>query len=436
MLAASTSVPSETIMSKESTIQPWLVCLSAALFFFYEFIQMGLFNSISPELMREFNVSAAQLGNLSATYFYGDVVFLFFAGMLLDRLSPRKIILSALVLCIAATIVFALARSTWILGLSHFVSGIGNAFCFLSVIKLASRWFPAQRMALVIGLSVTLAFTGGMMAQTPLTYMVQIMSWRSAVLWDAGLGLVILFIAWWFVVDYPAGQAEQARHGQSQLHKLGMWKTAGMALRNTQNWLGGVYTSFVNLPIFLLGDLGGIMYLTQVRHIPRTEASVITTMLFVGTIIGSPLVGWLSDWWGRRRAPMFIGGVFSLLVILAIMYLPNLGFTSLFLLFLALGFFTSAQIISYPLIAESNPKMLTGTATGLASVLIMGGGAVFQPLFGWLVDLHWNGLTVNGVHVYAASDYLLGMSIMPIAFAIALIAAFFLRETRCQPFHE
>jgi hypothetical protein len=64
-------------------IQPWLVCLSAALFFFYEFIQMGMFNSISQELMHDFSINARQLGFLSATYFYADVIFLLFAVYLI-----------------------------------------------------------------------------------------------------------------------------------------------------------------------------------------------------------------------------------------------------------------------------------------------------------------------------------------------------------------
>lgn len=415
-------------MQNESSFTPWLVSLSAALFFFYEFIQMGMFNSLTPELMHDFALTATQIGNLSATYFYADVAFLFFAGILLDRFSPRRIILFAATLCVVATILFALSTSRLLLGISHFIAGIGNAFCFLSCIKLASRWFLPQRMALVIGLSVTMAMAGGVVAQTPLTYLAQTFGWRHAVLIDAVLGVTIIFIMWRFVHDVPPSKILQNNaHSPEQ-------GSIGKAFFNAQNWLGGLYTSLINLPIFLLGDLWGIMYLTQVHHITRTQASYVTTMVFVGTIIGSPLVGWFSDYIGRRRSPMIAGAIISLAIILAVMLLPNLGFYSLLLLFLGLGFFTSAQIVSYPLIAESNPKTITGTATGIASVLIMGGGAVFQPLFGWLMDLHWQGQTLNGTHIYAASDYLWGMMIMPAAFIIGIIASVLIRETYCQPF--
>lgn len=418
-------------LTKQDSLKPWLVCMSAAMFFFYEFIQMGLFNSLSPELMQEFKVSATQLGNLSATYFYGDVIFLFFAGVLLDRISPRKVILSAATLCVFATVLFAFSPTVLVLGISHFLAGIGNAFCFLSCIKLASRWFPPKRMALVIGLSVTLAMAGGVVAQTPLTFLAQVLGWRHAVLANAFLGAGIIFLLWYFVEDKPQNSFEQNIHSSSN---VSVSDSIRFALANPQNWLGGIYTSLLNLPIFLLGDLWGIMYLTQVHHLSRTSASYITSMVFIGTIVGSPIVGWLSDTIGRRRSPMIIGAIISLSIILMIMYVPTLNFSALMILFFALGFFTSAQIVSYPMIAESNPKAMTGTATGLASVLIMGGGAVFQPLFGWLMDLHWNGTTVNGVHIYSPENYFAGMKIFPIAFLIGLLASILVRETYCQPY--
>lgn len=434
MLAAASTSDENAITKTATPLQAWIVCLTAALFFFYEFIQMGMFNSISPELLKDFGINAAQLGTMSATYFYADVAFLLVAGVLLDRFSTRTIILSAMVLCVSATLVFALSPNVWIAGGAHFVAGIGNAFCFLSCIKLATRWFPSRQLALVIGLMVTLAMAGGAVAQTPLTLLVQALGWRQAVIVDAALGAAIIGLVWYFVHDEPEDPAQRYGHPHEQ-QPVNLRTALYAALSNKQNWLCGLYTCLLNLPIFLLGALWGIMYLTQVHHIARADASYITMMVFVGTIIGSPLIGWISDHLGQRRMPMIIGAVLSLIVMLAIMYIPSLSFISLLLLFLFLGIFTSAQIVSYPTIAESSPKNLTGTATGLASILIMGGGAVFQPLFGWLMDLHWNHTMVDGVAIYSAQDYMRGMLIMPIGFVIGLIAISLIRETYCRPSH-
>lgn len=415
-----------------SKIQPWLVCLSAALFFFYEFIQMGMFNSISQELMHDFSINAGQLGFLSATYFYADVIFLLFAGVLVDRMSIRVIILSAMIMVVMSTITFAFSQSFQLAAFSHFVAGIGNAFCFLSCIKLATRWFPSPRLALVIGIIITIAMAGGIVAQTPFAILVHAMGWRTAVLMNAILGAVITLLIYLFVYDYPKQRLHKTISEIASHPSVG--KSIILALSNKQNSLAGIYTCLLNLPIILLGALWGTLYLTQVHHLQKTQASLVATMVFLGTIIGSPFVGWFSDFIGRRRLLMIWGALLSLFVLIIIMFIPILHFATLLILFLLLGIFTSTQIISYPLIAESNPRHLTGTSTSLASILIMGGGAIFQPLFGWLIDLHWDQTLVQGVPLYSASNYLYGMAIMPIAFVVSLIAACCLRETYCQPY--
>lgn len=382
--------------------------------------------------MRDFSINAGQLGFLSATYFYADVIFLLFAGILVDRISIRVIILSAMVMVVLATILFAFSHSLQLAAFSHFVSGIGNAFCFLSCIKLATRWFPSHRLALVIGVIITIAMMGGVVAQTPFTLLVGLLGWRGAVLVNAGLGIVITFLVYIFVCDFP----NQAPTVSVEKGVTSIKKSILSVLLNKQNGLGGIYTCLLNLPIILLGELWGVMYLTQIHHLLKTQASLVATMIFIGTILGSPFVGWLSDKLGKRRLPMIVGAVLSLLTLLCIMFLPNLNFFTLLILFLLLGIFTSAQIISYPLIAESNPRHLTGTSTGLASILIMGGGAVFQPLFGWLMELHWDQTLNHGIAVYSPSNYLYGLSIMPIAFVVSIIAACLLRETYCHPYPE
>lgn len=416
-----------------SRFQPWLVCLSAALFFLYEFIQMGMFNSISQELMHDFSINAGQLGFLSATYFYADVIFLLFAGILVDCFSIRAIILSAMIIVVLSTFLFSFSRSFEVAAFSHFIAGIGNAFCFLSCIKLATRWFPSQRLALVIGIIITIAMAGGIIAQTPFALVVHLLGWRKAVMINAGLGLFIIFLIYLFVYDYPKHRRHQ-KITEVTISPILVIKSICLSLQNKQNTLAGIYTCLLNLPIILLGALWGTLYLTQVHQLEKTQASMVAMMIFLGTILGSPLVGWFSDFIARRRLPMIIGAVLSLLVLLIIMFTSELNFYSLLILFLLLGFFTSTQIISYPLIAESNPRHLTGTSTSLASILIMGGGAVFQPLFGWLIDLHWNHTFLQGVPYYSISNYHYGMAILPIAFMVSLLAACCLRETYCQPF--
>ncbi len=432
-MATSTTLSEHSQQTASAPLISWLVCLSAGLFFFYEFIQMQMFNSISNDLMRDFSLNAEQLGYLSASYLYADVIFLFPAGILLDRFSTRSVILTAMVLCILGTFFFAITHSALFAGLSHFIAGIGNAFCFLSCIRLASRWFPARQMALIIGLIVTMAMIGGMVAQTPLVQLNAWIGWRNALLLNAGLGLVIMAIIWYFVHDYPPSYGIHHQEQQKQLQQLGFRKGIKTVLANSQNWYCGIYTSFLNLPIMVLGALWGNLYLMSVHHLTALEASKVNAMIFLGTIVGGPAIGWISDRVSQRRIPMIIFATLSLIVMLMIIKMDHLSYGALLALFFALGLFTSSQIISYPAIAESNSRMLTSTATGLASVLIMGGAALAQPIFGSLMDLHWAGEVLNNARLYPAEAYQTAMLILPGAFIIGLLMSLLMKETHCRP---
>jgi len=427
---AATTVGESRINSQESTsYRAWIVVFSAALFFFYEFMLLNLFNALNEPLLQEFHISATELGQVSAYYFYANLVFLFPAGILLDRLSTRKMILAAMTLSVIATFMFAGMHAIWMAKLCRFLMGMGSSFCLLGCVRLASRWFPPKRMALIVGLIVTFAMLGGMMAQM-MTVFVEHSGWRHAMQALGASGVVMIMIMFTFVRDFPKDSIGSLAKEAAQ-NTLSFWQSMKMALGNAQNWLGGLYTSTMNLPIFLLGAIWGTMYLEQMHNIPRTQASIITTMIFFGTVVGSPFLGWFSDRIGLRRTPMWICALLSLAVMLVLVFMTGLPFWSLVVLFFALGFFTSAQIISYPLIAESNPNAITGTATGIASILIMGGG-VSQPVFGWLLGLHWNHKLVHGVPYYSHIDYEIAMSMMPIAFVVALIATWIIKETYCK----
>ncbi len=432
ILATDRIMTSERLSDETIHIKAWLVCFAAALFFFYEFIQMNMFNAISPYLMQSFSLDATQLGALSANYFYSNLIFLFPAGLILDRFSTRKIILTAMFICVFGTFMFALATNIYLAQLFRFLTGIGSAFCFLSCIRLASRWFPSRRMALVSGLIVTMAMIGGTVAQTPFTKLTAMLGWREAVMVDAALGVIIIGIIWTFVTDYPPGYQQKIEQDKASIAAIGFWHSLKVSYLNLQNWLCGIYTSLMNLPISLLGALWGGLYLQQVHHFSDTQASYITSMIFVGTIIGSPLAGWISDRVGLRRTPMTIGALLALGIIVLIMYLPFHSVITLMLLFFALGLVTSSQVISYPTVAENNSRLFTASSVSVVSFTTISGYAISQPLFGHLMDLHWNHLIIHRQAVYTNQDFHTAMLILPIGFIIALIATLFIRETHCQ----
>lgn len=402
---------------------PWFVCLSAGLFFFYEFFQLNLFDVINQSLRNEFSINAAQLSWMSSTYIWANVLFLLPAGIILDRFSARLVILFAMFSCVIGTAGFAWTSSFAWASFFHALTGMGNAFCFLSCVVLVSRWFPPRRQALVLGCIVTMAFMGGVLAHTPLVYLNDHYGWRNALLIDSVVG-VLIFLWIYFIVRDKGNDLLIDTHAKKQTWSSNFKE----ALSNTQNWFAGLYTACLNLPIMVLCALWGASYLHVVQHLPKIVSSNTVSLIFVGSILGCPLMGWLSDSMARRKPLMIVGVLATLLTLVPLFLGIVLSETTLGIIFFALGFFTSTQVISYPLIAESNSIRNTGVATGIASVIVMGGGGVGQVLFGLLIQQHAG----IGAEYYSAPDFQFAMGMFPVAIVVALIAILLIHETYCK----
>ncbi len=408
-----------------SALLPWIVCLAATMFFFYEFIQGNMFASIAANIMHDFHIEAEQMAYLSSIYYLSNVVFLFVSGMILDRFSIKNTILIAMLLCVVSTFVLAHSHSFYIALLCRFITGIGSAFCFLGPVRLASHWFPPQRMAFVTGAIVTVAMTGGMLAQYPLSTLVEYVGWRQAVQDVGMLGLIMMIFMLWGIKERPAVAIKEEGTPPSIL------TAARAAYLNPQYLRAALYTSLMNMAIAVFGAMMGTLYLEQRLGIAAGQASMINGMLFFGAIVGAPIAGWLSDKMAVRVIPMKIGVLVSLAVVLAVLYLP-VSLTQMMVLFFLLGAVTSTQVISYALVAESSPPAITATAVSVVSILTQGGCLVFQNLFSYLLT-HQPGMhIINGTPVYSLAAYQYAAVILPLGLLLAYLLLFGLKETYCQ----
>lgn len=422
----------ENTNKQQLSLLPWITCFVASLFFFYEFIQMNMPNAISAGMMDEFGLTATQFSSISSTYFLANVLFLIPAGIILDRFSTRIVILVSLALCVLGTFAFGMSHSIGAAAFFRFLTGIGSGFCFLSNVRLATRWFPPKRIALITGLIVTMAMMGGMFAQTPLVKLVNAYGWRHAISINAAIGAVIFVAIALIVRDYPPNKTQQLQKDRQKLRDLGLWKCLGTAFLNKRNWYCGAYTCFMNLPLIILGGLLGGDYLHTVHGLTPTQSSYATSMIFFGTVIGSPFMGWLSDLMMQRRKPMIIGALASVVVMLIVILAPITSTALMMVMFWLLGFITSTQVISYPTVAESNPRELTASCVSVVSLSTIGGLMVFEPIFGELIDYHWAGNLVHGHRLYTAGDFNFAMWLFPICFMVSLVASLLVRETHCK----
>jgi MFS family permease len=402
----------------------WVVCLTAGLFFFYEFIQMNMFNAISAGFMKTFNISPEKMGVLDSFYFIANVIFLIPAGYLFDRFPIRRVILISMLFCVAGTAAIAMTHVIALAMFFRFLTGIGSAFCFLSCIRLATHWFHPKRIGLVIGVILTEAMLGGVVSQTPLTILTQHFSWQTALLMDAGFGLLIWLVIFAVVRDAPAGFEPKRlkvgdRHSAISTYKQGF----RAAFLNMYNWLMGIYTSLLNFPLTVLGGIWGISYLTARFGMTPIAASGITSMLFFGMMLGSPLAGYISDVSRRRSLAMLGGSIVLGALVLLLLALPHWTHSTLMGLFFLIGLFSGIQVVGYPAVAERARPEVLAMSVSVVNITVMSGEGIIKPLFGEF--MHWHQVASHHLgQPLVFGDYRLAMWLLPPCILLAILSIF------------
>lgn len=408
-----------------SIFKGYIMVFVASLLFFYEFGLNNIFDALAPHIANDLHISAINMGLISSIFFYIEVLLLIPAGIVLDRVSAKNIIILVICLSAVGVLMTANANSMAVLIIGRILMGIGGTFSFIGCIRIAVNSLPAQHLAKGTSLIVSMGLFGGFIVQMPLTLMITTLGWRHSLLIVSVAGFIIAFLIFLFVTNKRYYQNSSTQHANS----LSLREQFSKAFLNKQNVLCGIYNSLMNLPIFMLGAMWGITYLTVTGKFTEVQASTICSMLFLGIMFGSPLASIISDAVKSRVKPMKIGAILSIALILILILFPSQNFYFALIMFLLLGLITSTQNLSYPTVIESNSKAISSSATAVISLLCMVGGAISQPLFGSIV-------VVLQHHYSKAVAFEWGFNILPVAFVLSYLISLFIKETHCKSIAE
>lgn len=406
-----------------------LVILLVTAFYVFEFILQMSPAVMTQDLMRDFNLDALGVSTLAAFFFYGYAPMQIPGGLLYDRFGPRAVVTAAALICALGALLFATAHSYALAAAGRLMMGIGGAFSFVGVLVVASRWFPAQYFALIAGLLQLLGCVGAIVGQVSLAVVVKQLGWRETLLWTFSFGILVAILIPIIVRNYPKGvpvpPKKKVGHGE--------WENIKAIFSHAQTLFIAIYGFFSWMPMMVFGALWGIDFLSERFNLSTVVSAKWMAMTWIGVAIGSPLFGWWSEKIRQRRLPLYAGGVIGALAAFIIIYAPISTPVALIALFF-FGVGTSGQALSFAVVRDNNTQETLGTAMGFNNFAVVIGGAICQPLVGYLLNLGWSGNILNGVHYYDVVDFQKAFIIIPIGFLLcAVFGRFLVKETHCKP---
>ena len=407
--------------------------LGAALYLiaFYQRVAPAV---ITEELSREFGLSAAALGNLSAFYFYSYVAMQIPTGLVADRWGPRTLLAAGALVTAAGTLVFALAPGIAAANLGRLLIGAAAGVAFVSMLKLASHWMPPGRFAFASGAALFTGVVGATLAGAPLRLAVDAVGWRPVMVASAVATAAVAAAIWLVVRDDPGdrGFATYFEGHAPEGTAPSVWSDLREVLAYRNTWLLFLVPGSVAGIVLSFAGLWGVPFLATHYGYTTTEAATLASAMLVAWSASSMAFGPLSERLGHRK-PLYLGGVAITAALWAlVIFVPGHSRPVLALLLVAVGLSGGVFILIFPFAKESVPARLGGTASGIANMGVMLGGLFMQPLVGIMLDRHWGGQLVAGARVYDFEAYQRGFALMLAWCALALVLLAFARETRCR----
>lgn len=403
----------------------WILAMGYVLVYFHRLSPAV----VAVDMMRDLQAGGTLTGLLGAAYFYPYAVMQLPAGLLSDSWGSRKTITFFFGIAFLGSIVLGMAPSPFWAILGRTLVGLGVAMLFVPTMKVLAEWFNAKEFAHMVGILMAMGGIGSLIAASPLVFLSTHIGWRLSFVLVGVFTLILAILVWFIVRDRPEdfGWPSPAKQSDPHPRPISLVESMGRVITFPHFWPLAAWFFFDCAIFFSFIGLWGGPYLMHIYNMGRVQAGQILSMMAIGMIIGSPLLSYLSASVFQARKPVIIFCSIIMLGITAVLafftgQIPVLG---LYLICLGFGIFASAVVvIGFTMNKELFPVQMAGTATGLVNLFPFAGGAVFQPVLGYLLErqgLVGDAFTLSGYR--QAFLTLFGCAV------ILVVASFFLKET-------
>ncbi|MDN3564145.1 MFS transporter [Paeniroseomonas aquatica] len=390
-------------------IAAWVLC---CLFYFLQYALRSAPGVMIPELTAAFGLTTLGISALLGLYYYTYATFALVSGASLDRYGAKLPIFIGILTTGIGSVLFGLGSMGLAEG-GRLLQGAGSAFAFTGAVYLAVHGFSAKWLATAVGFTQLAGMLGGFAGQFAVSPLVHgTIPWESFWIYSGALLALLAVVA---LVVTPR------REDRAPGTFWSMFAPYRIVLTNPQSYLCGFIGGLLFMPTTIGDMIWGVPFLHLGLGVPTGEAVARASMVPLGWVIGAPLLGYLADRI-RRRKPALYGGIGLMLVSgICVAYLgeyipPYIGG-------LLFGIGSGAAMIPYTMIKEANPDHVKGSATGAMNFLVFSLSAFLAPVFGLVL------MRLSGGAVLTAEHFRLANGIWVAAIVLALILAFFLRET-------
>ncbi|BBZ32645.1 MFS transporter [Mycolicibacterium confluentis] len=339
------------------------------------------------------------------------------AGLLLDRFGSRVMIVAGGTLMAAGQLTLAFSESLPVAIGARALLGLGDAFTFISVLRLVPHWFSEREIPLVTQLTGICGQLGQVLSALPFLALLGGAGWSTAYVSVTALGGLIVVMSIALIRDTPHGRAEPVR-SIGVRDTLANVKTVWLRPGTRLGFFTHMGTQF-SVTAFTL--MWGVPYLTEAQGLSRGMAGTLLTVSVAAAIFSGITIGVVTGRHPHRRSRVVLGIVASNAAIWTVV-LSLSGPAPLWLLVVLIVVISvggPGSMVGFDFARTFNPSRTLGTATGIVNM----GGFIAS-----LLVMQAMGMIIGAAGGYSFEAFRYAWSVQYVIWAITAVAILITRR--------
>jgi MFS family permease len=363
----------------------------------------------SLEAADRFSTTAAQLASLAVLQLVVYAGMQIPVGILLDRFGPRAMLSIGAVVMAFGQLIVASAVSLDSAIFGRMLVGMGDAFTFISMIRMSNNWLSGRQAARAQQWLATIGQLGQILSAVPFAYLLHVSGWYNAFFTLALFGgcvAVLVFVA----------ARDSATPGEHTVESIAIvWRTLRRNIKrpSVQMAFWTHFTTQSSGTVFAL--LWGVPFLVQAQgKSPAYAATVLTVFVLTNASLG-PLIGNFTAKYPERRL-RFLIAVTALIILAWVIVLAWQGIIPDWLgfaLVVAIGVGGPTSMIAFDFSRSYVIKSELGVTNGFINIGGFLASLSMMALIGFVLDyVHDSDLgsqlySTNGFRAAFATQFLI-----------------------------
>jgi MFS family permease len=401
------------------------VLFAGAFAYFASVLQRSSMGSATLVAADRFHIGAATLSTLGVSQLAVYAAMQIPVGMLLERFGPKRLLIFGASFTAVGNLVVAFSGVFFFAVAGRMAVGFGDAFIFVSMIKLLNNWVIGPRATRLTQVLSNVGQLGQIASAFPFAFLLQTEGWTTAFLAATSFSLVAIALVAYLVTDSPNPHSQ---HKPVKVRLLAQLRE-NLADPVTRKAFWAHFSLQSSGSVFIL--FWGVPFLERGEGLTRNQASwLLTAFVCIGFVVGPILANFCAKHPERRFLIVLL--IWSLIVGAWLMVILTPGVNPLWqlvMLVLAMGTGGPASMVAFDYSRVGIPLRRLGSSNGI----INSGGfvATFSMLF--LI-----GLALDTIKGLSATSDQYSLAAFKLAFCVQFVVLsfgltmFFIERKRTQ----